>query len=188
MTTDTYTDLDVEPPKKKKKGVNGKAKGNSYERKICKELSKLLTLGEEEYAVWRSASSGAVATNLHKKTRTKESFLKSNSGDITQVIPQGEYKKLDEFFSKYFVETKHYKTFNLTPPFTKDIKEIFKQLKGEKEVSGKDIIFIFKANNREELLITNIELLDNRHLKMILFIDENNPMYVYLYKDFILNY
>jgi hypothetical protein len=193
MTIDPYDEIEfaVEKPKRKKKGVNGKAKGNAYEREICKKISKLLTLGAEDYAVWRSASSGAVATNIGKKSKTKESFLKSQSGDIAQVIPKGQYEKLDEFFDKFFVETKFYKDLSLYPPYTKELKTFVAQLLGEKETSGKDIIFIFKANNKSDIVFTDHNFSNNTNLynclQMTIYIS-GKALDIYLFKDFISYY
>jgi hypothetical protein len=177
---------------KKKKGVNGKAKGNAYERKICKDLSHLLTQGKEDYAVWRSASSGAVATVLRKKpTNIKESFLKAHTGDIVQAIPQGQYPELDNFFNRFFVETKFYKDLSLYPPFSKELRGFISQLSHEKEASGKFIFFVFKANNREELIFTDC-LFDHKpnftsKIQMEIFIG-GLELSVYLFKDFQKHY
>jgi hypothetical protein len=178
--------------KKKKKGVNGKAKGNAYEREICKKLSKLLTLGEEEYAVWRSASSGAVATNILKKNnKTKESFLKAHSGDIVQAIPVGQFPNLDIFFSKFFVETKFYKDLSLYPPYNKELKTFVSQLISEKESSGKDILFIFKANNKADIVFTDHNFSSNvnlyNSLQMTVYVS-GKALDIYLLKDFISYY
>lgn len=67
-----------EPPiLKKRKNVKGI--GNSWERKFCKLLSKWVSPNTNDLLFWRSASSGAVATNRFKKKLS----TKNMDGDIT---------------------------------------------------------------------------------------------------------
>ena len=65
--------------------ANGKRKGNTFERAICKALSLWWTSGEREDVFWRSASSGGVATQRHKVGKT----MYGQSGDIQAIDPIG---------------------------------------------------------------------------------------------------
>lgn len=76
----------------------GKQKGNAYEREQCKSISLWITDGSRDDIVWRSASSGAVAT-VHKGKK-----YESQAGDIAAIDPLG-----IPLMSKVVIECKHYK-------------------------------------------------------------------------------
>jgi hypothetical protein len=78
---------------------NSKAKGASFERAICKQLSLWLTQGKREDVLWRSAMSGGRATVAHRKGKDVR-----QCGDICAVGPEGH-----EFCQRYFLELKHVK-------------------------------------------------------------------------------
>ena len=59
--------------------INSKSKGSSFERIICKKLSVWWTNGERDDIFWRSAGSGAMATNAHRSG----SFRANMEGDIS---------------------------------------------------------------------------------------------------------
>lgn len=58
---------------------NSKSKGNTYERDVCRDVSRWISNGERDDLVWRSASSGAVTT-VHKGAK-----FKSQAGDIAAI-------------------------------------------------------------------------------------------------------
>ena len=62
------------------------AKGSAFERGICKELSRWWTNNEREDVFWRSASSGAMATQRSKLG--KRSF--GQAGDVQAHDPIGQ--------------------------------------------------------------------------------------------------
>lgn len=72
--------------------VNSKAKGSSFERKLCKELSLWWTHGEREDVFWRSAGSGARATNAHRSGGS----IANAEGDIVYSDAIG--KPFTDFF------------------------------------------------------------------------------------------
>ncbi len=84
--------------------VNGKAKGSSFERKICKLLSLWISDGASQDCFWRSALSGGRSTIGLKKGIA----LPRQAGDITSVSPEG-HALTDHFF----LELKHYKSLAL---------------------------------------------------------------------------
>jgi len=77
----------AKPVEKKKKGKGGanKRKGSNYERDICKQLSKWYSENENDDIFWRTAGSGARATQ-----RMKRSCLTTNSaGDVCALDKSG---------------------------------------------------------------------------------------------------
>ena len=81
--------------------MNGKQKGSSFERKICKALSLWITDGAREDCFWRSAMSGGRATVAGRKGTD----LRRQAGDITATSPEG-HKLTDHFY----IECKHYRS------------------------------------------------------------------------------
>lgn len=81
------------------KAGGGKAKGSSFERKICAQLSLWITQGEKEDCLWRSAMSGGRATVAHKKGQVVR-----QAGDICAVSPEGH-----QLADIVFIECKHVK-------------------------------------------------------------------------------
>ena len=160
--------------------MNTKQKGNTFERKIAKILSLRLTNNKDEYACWRTASSGGMATiNNYKKSKS----LKEQSGDIKQVIQKGIYKELDNFFDKFFVECKALKQFDLTPPHNKQILDIVSQLENEKNQCDKFILFILKRNNKDILIFTDYNLSEIKCYATYHF--KNFNLNCYLFNDYI---
>lgn len=164
-----------------KKRKNSKRKGNVMEREIAKKLSLYLTDGKEENAVWRTSSSGAMATTSFKKGKSSIG-LKNQVGDLNQTIPKGHYEKLDHFFDSFFVETKFLKSLDLTPNYTKEFQKIMSQLLREKQESGKNIFFVLKRNQREVLVISDMASLTEMKLS---FLYENQYFNVYYFEDFL---
>lgn len=72
--------------KAKKKRRKGQGKGGSFERKLCKELSKWWTLGKRDDVFRRSATSGGRATVRAKKG--KGTF--GQYGDVSIADPIGQ--------------------------------------------------------------------------------------------------
>ena len=81
----------------------GKAKGSSFERLICKELSLWITGGEHQDVFWRSAMSGGRSTVAMKKGDK----LAAQAGDVSSVHILGH-----AFIDRFTVECKFYKTLN----------------------------------------------------------------------------
>lgn len=79
--------------------MNGKHKGSSYERAICKQLSLWVTNGGNADIFWRSSLSGGRATVAHRKGQTVR-----QAGDICAVSPEGH-----QLCDAFFLECKHYR-------------------------------------------------------------------------------
>ena len=139
--------------------INSKAKGNKFERDISTGLSTWLTKGKETRACWRSDSSGAAATNWAKKG-LESRYVKSQAGDIRKVVEKGVYPELDDFFDNYCVEIKHYKKVDFYPPLSKLTLSLFDSAYLDRSNSGKKVILIIKANNRQILWFSEDTILN----------------------------
>jgi len=83
--------------KRKTRGGHGHAKGSSFERAICKELSLWWTHGSRDDVFWRTAGSGARAT-----VRKRQGCDTANStGDMCALDSSGE-----PFIQQVLVEMK----------------------------------------------------------------------------------
>ena len=80
----------------------GNRKGSSFERKICKLLSKWWTDGERDDVFWRSSQSGGRATQRAKSG--KKTF--GSYGDIAAVDPIGQ--PLMQLFTIELKRGKHF--------------------------------------------------------------------------------
>lgn len=83
----------------------GKAKGASFERDICRQLSLWVSGGKHEDVFWRSAMSGGRSTVAHAKGKR----LAAQAGDISCIHPAG-----NKFISLFFCECKFYADLNYT--------------------------------------------------------------------------
>ena len=90
--------------------VNGKQKGASFERSVCRELSLWMSQGKNEDLYWRSAMSGGRATVAAAKGK----FLSAQSGDISAVHILGM-----PLTNAFLVECKFYRDLNFTGLLTR---------------------------------------------------------------------
>lgn len=65
--------------------VNGKAKGNQFERDQCRRLSTWISNGTRDDLLWRSNSSGGQFTQLNKR-KTKEVFYECTCDDSNGCV------------------------------------------------------------------------------------------------------
>lgn len=130
-----------------------KAKGNAYERTVCRKLSLWITDGEDSEVLWRSASSGAMATiRMKAKKDTRQ------HGDITSVDASG-----NAFVDTYYLECKHLASLHTEKiVFGKAIKSdsslynIWLDTKEKATIVGKLPILIARQNNLGEVIcLTN---------------------------------
>jgi hypothetical protein len=84
--------------------INGKSKGNSFERKICREFSRFITGEEKKDIFWRSINSGGYSTTKNKKGEPSE----NHCGDMASIDPEGKL-----LINKCIFEFKHYKDINI---------------------------------------------------------------------------
>lgn len=83
--------------KKVKKKTNNKEKGNKFEREISRKLSLWISEGARDDIFWRTAGSGAMATNRFKKKVDTE----HNEGDLKCDHPDYAW-----FLNKIYTELK----------------------------------------------------------------------------------
>jgi len=130
--------------------VNGKRKGNNYEREISKNLSLWISNNKSDDLFWRSQGSGGRHTVRYKKNLT----LEGQSGDIAST-----HSGISEDFLKIFcVEVKFYKDINIWGMITKTKKGIldfWEQAYKKARQVKKLPILIVKENYRPALFISN---------------------------------
>jgi len=123
-----------------KKG-GGKLKGSKYERDICRILSKWLTGKTDPVAFWRSASSGAQATQMGKTG--KES---NQQGDIKGATEEAIF-----ITDRIYFECKSYANWNLDCLICDDRKGVIKEWLNKLFIEASSVIkipwLIFKRNS-----------------------------------------
>ena len=132
--------------------MNSKNKGGNFERKICKLLSLWYSENERDDIFYRSASSGAMATQRFKKGKTTV----GQGGDITSADSDG-----IKFIEKVSIELKHYKTFSLDfLLFNKPsvVRDWWGQCSNDASRSNKYPILIIKKNGLPEIIIFNCKM------------------------------
>ena len=130
----------------------GKLKGGEFERKICKLLSLWYTENERDDVFFRSASSGAMATQRFKKGKKTS----GQQGDTTSTDLEG-----IKFINKFSIELKSYKDFTLDFLVYKNkslIHDWWKQCVVDAERENKNPLLIIKKNRREEIIIFDYNL------------------------------
>jgi len=124
----------------------GKLKGGAFERKMCRALTEWITGKKDPVIFWRSASSGAQATQSIK--HGKKSTM---GGDAIAVDKLGQ-----AFIDKYLLEFKHYKTYDLEKFLFKndgDLAKWWEQCKRDAKLASKKPLMIFKRNNFPEMVM-----------------------------------
>ena len=124
----------------------GKLKGGAYERDICKRLSLWYTENQRDDVFFRSASSGAMATQRFKKGKKTS----GQQGDITSTDIEG-----IRFINKFSIELKSYKDFSLDFLVYKNkslIHDWWEQCKGDAERDDKSPLLIIKKNKKKEII------------------------------------
>ena len=134
------------------KAGGGKSKGSQFERKICKLLSLWFTENERDDIFFRSASSGAMATQRFKKGKNTS----GQQGDVTSTDLKGII-----FINKFSIELKSYKDFSLDFLIYKNkslIHDWWNQCKSDAERENKNPLLIIKKNNKKEIIIFKHDL------------------------------
>jgi hypothetical protein len=117
----------------------GKAKGASFERDICVQLSRWMSNNEREDLYWRSALSGGRTT----VGRRRGVELSASAGDISCVHATGH-----ALTDNYYIECKHYRDLNYLGLLKGNGKlvEFWMTTKREATNSGKHPLLIAKQN------------------------------------------
>jgi hypothetical protein len=128
----------------------GKHKGGNFERKICRDLTEWITGVRDPVIMWRSAASGAQATQLSKAGKKSKMH-----GDIIAIAPDGEI-----FISMFSVECKSYKTYDLEKFLYYDSGELAKwwsQCVSDARKSFRIPLLIVKRNGFEPICISEYQ-------------------------------
>jgi hypothetical protein len=132
--------------------MNPKAKGGSFERVICKALSRWISNGTREDLFWRSAMSGGRSTVAAKGGKK----LNAQCGDITSVDPMGNVLTDDLYF-----ECKHLKKCSLDDLVKGNkgqgsLLSIWYRTLNEAEIyNGRHPVLIFRQNMWPTILCTD---------------------------------
>jgi len=133
--------------------VNGKAKGGAFEREIAKKLSVWITGTSETNVLWRTAGSGARATQSYKSGRKQDAQI----GDLGSIHPAGHW------FQQHFIcECKNYKNLDLIPFIFKNkgiLAGFWKKLLEESNIYSRVPLLIAKQNFIPEFIMTDIDII-----------------------------
>lgn len=137
---DSYDSKLLKEKLSKKKRVNSRSKGNTFERKICSLLNNRFNTTD----FCRSPGSGAFAT-----THSLPEYLKVY-GDL--ITPQN---------FKYIIECKKgYNKININSIFnnSSEFWEFIKQSERDSQVSGKPSLIIYQQDRQPALIISKKDL------------------------------
>lgn len=132
------------------KAGGSKAKGSSFERRVCKELSLWVSGGEHEDVFWRSAMSGGRATVASRRGVK----LRRQAGDITATAPEGHV-----LTDRFYIEVKHVKALDFLSFFTRNtgsLAKYWKTAKREARRHGLLPMIIAKQNSLPTILMTTL--------------------------------
>lgn len=122
------------------KAGGGKAKGSSFERTICKELSLWISNGKYGDIFWRSAMSGGRSTVSLKSGKK----LAAQAGDISSIHRLGHL-----FIEQFIIECKAYKDLNFDTLIkgTGNLIDFWKRVSKDAEEYNKKPMLIAKQNH-----------------------------------------
>lgn len=157
-----------------------KSKGNSFERDICRELSKWVSCGEREDCYWRSSLSGGKATIA----KAKGKMLLAMTGDISCINPIGQ-----PFLDRFYLELKFYRDLNYTGILTGTghLVRFWEKTVLEANCYGKMPILITKQNHLpitvalQSAGLTKLGLADPQAIISAW----RHGMHIFLFEDFI---
>ena len=87
----------------------GKLKGSRNERRLCRALSLLVSNGERDDLLWRSAMSGGVATVALRGGKARA----TQAGDVSSIDPESHW-----LVREWYIEAKHYGDLQILRGFT----------------------------------------------------------------------
>ena len=156
----------------------GKNKGSSFERDICRKLTKFVTGSEKPEIFWRSASSGA------KATQDAKSGVKGHMGGDIVSVQDSQGMWLTEKFS---IECKSYADFFFDHLFTPGKGQIWKwwdQCRRDADDANKRPMLIFKKNRSPiyVMLAQNSDLcylVTHRNIPFMYMHGDGGDLYVY---------
>lgn len=125
----------------------GKEKGARNERRLSRELSLLISNGERDDLLWRSAMSGGAATTGKRRGLNRG----AQSGDLSSIDGTSHWLVRD-----WYIEAKHYRDLQILRGLLVNTGRLHRfWLKTVKEAKhyGKRPMLIAKQNRLPELLI-----------------------------------
>ncbi len=131
----------------------GPEKGGEFERLICRMFTKWLTGNERPEVLWRSATSGAKATQDAKAGRQSKM-----GGDLVAIASEGQ--PLVDVFS---IECKDRKSYGKIEGFFKEQGEVWQwwgQCVHDAEVSNREPLMVFKGNRTPIYIMYCIDFFD----------------------------
>lgn len=138
----------------------GKAKGNAFERDVCKSLSLWITAGKRDDVLWRGAISGGRATVAAKKGKQ----LAHVSGDICAVHPDG-----FRFVSEFYIECKAYRDLSIPRLVTQQagtLVEFWKITRLQAKAHKKLPMLIWKQNQHQVMVVVDDEGFNRLRLQL----------------------
>jgi hypothetical protein len=161
--------------------VNGKNKGNSFERLISKKLSLWASDNTRDDIFWRSENSGGRFTIRNKQNK----YTETQDGDLACIVGDEKYRI---FLDKISIECKSYKNINLYDFITgtsNGITSFWRQAKKQAEQSNKLPLLIVKKNNMPIIVFTDKVLhkylMDDFNISELMSIKYKNE-FIFLYK------
>jgi hypothetical protein len=131
----------------KNRGRGSKAKGSSFERKICIALSLWVSHGKHKDLFWRSAMSGGRSTVAHHCGEHVR-----QAGDICSVSPEGH-----SLTDRWYIECKHLKSLRLETFLLQGkgpLKKFWKTACRQAQQYDREPMLIAKQNNGPILVVT----------------------------------
>lgn len=172
-------------------GKGSKAKGSSFERQVCKDLSRWLSRGMREDLFWRSAMSGGRATVRMKRGGKAASQL----GDITAIDTQGQ-----RLTDRFVIECKSYKDLQWPQAMmgkTSRVIEFWERLVKDAAAANRLPMLIARQNILGTFIVLNPEghgvlypgrmrgtILPDAHVPVLSF---DRRMYLYSYEGFMMS-
>lgn len=167
----------------------GKAKGASFERQICKDLSLWISRGEHPDVFWRSAMSGGRARVLMKEGLKAS----SQTGDLSSIKSMGE-----ALTNAFIIECKFHRDLHLSNLITskqEGLPKFWRQLCADCKTYGKKWpMLIAKQNRKPTLICLNPDgaalffdlshRLDRLKIKATIY-NIASPMNIFFYRDFL---
>ena len=130
------------------------SKGGEFERLVCRMFTKWLTGNERPEVLWRSATSGAKATQDAKAGRQSKM-----GGDLVAIAPEGQ--PLIDVFS---IECKDRKSYGKIEGFFQEQGEIWEwwgQCVNDADISNREPLMVFKGYRTPIYIAYCIDIIDD---------------------------
>ncbi len=142
----------------------GKHKGSSFERQVCRDLSKWITYGRRDDLFWRSAMSGGVAT-VGKKAGIDRA---AQSGDISAISDGGFFgEEAGRFIGKVSVECKFLSDYKMARLIEESSGLLADAILQSRKAAGKNrwSMVVAKSNRRPVIAVLDLSLAEVLYAK-----------------------